>query len=30
MRFTGDLTGVLHVDATLGVGGTYDGVLVLH
>jgi hypothetical protein len=30
MRFTGDLTGVLHVDATLGVGGSYRGVLVLH
>jgi hypothetical protein len=30
MRFTGDLTGVLHVGATLGVGGTYSGVLVLH
>jgi hypothetical protein len=30
MRFTGDLTGVLHVDATLGVGGSYRGVLVVH
>ena len=30
MRFTGDLTGVLHVDATLGVGGSYRGLLVLH
>lgn len=29
MRFRGDLTGVLHVDATLGVGGSYGGVLVL-
>jgi hypothetical protein len=30
MRFTGDLTGVLHVQASVGVGGTYRGVVVLH
>jgi hypothetical protein len=30
MRFTGALTGALQVDATVGVGGSYSGVLVLH
>jgi hypothetical protein len=30
MRFTGDVTGVVQVVATVGVGGTYRGVLVLH
>jgi hypothetical protein len=30
IRFTGDVTGVVHVVATVGVGGTFSGVLVRH